>query len=213
MPRRGVIAVRKCVEMGVYLWETLLALFVLVSVILGTKDLFLYLSHARFGVSGTGYSAFQAFVSHVLLLVVGLELAIMLIRHTPGSLIEVLLYVIARKLLVPGATASDFVLGVASIVGLFATRKYLFVSKIDVREHIMNAATPVHTVNDLMDTHLPENVANTLGGLIVHVAGEERGAIMPGARFHVADTRLEVVEVVDGLIRKVKVTRQERGDI
>ena len=51
----------------------------------------------------------------------------MLSLHIPGALIEVLLYAIARKILLLPKSGGilELVLGIISIAGLFAIRKYL----------------------------------------------------------------------------------------
>ena len=51
----------------------------------------------------------------------------MLSLHLPGALIEVLLYAIARKLLLLPKTSGmiDLLFGIIAIAGLFAIRKYL----------------------------------------------------------------------------------------
>ena len=61
------------------------------------------------------------------MLVIGVELVVMLSLHIPGVLLEVLLYAIARKLiLLPKASGmTDLLLGVIAIAVLFAIRKYL----------------------------------------------------------------------------------------
>lgn len=71
------------------------------------------------------YDLFQGFMAHTLLLVIGLELALMLLRHTPSSIVEVLIYALARKLLIHADTAYELFIGVAALAGLFAIRKYL----------------------------------------------------------------------------------------
>lgn len=54
---------------------------------------------------------------------------IMLIRHTPGSVIEVLIFGIARKLLIHSDNMIDIVLGIVALAGLFGIKKYLFENK------------------------------------------------------------------------------------
>ncbi|NLG86788.1 MAG: hypothetical protein GX489_06190 [Firmicutes bacterium] len=73
------------------------------------------------------YDLFQGFMAHALLLVIGLELALMLLKHTPSSIIEVLIYALARKLLIHATNAYELAVGVAALAGLFAIRKYLMV--------------------------------------------------------------------------------------
>ena len=71
------------------------------------------------------HTAFEEVLSDILLLVVGVELAIMLIRRTPESLIEVMFFVIARKTLIKTENFYDLLIGVVALAGLFAIRKYL----------------------------------------------------------------------------------------
>jgi hypothetical protein len=49
----------------------------------------------------------------------------MLIKHTPESVIDVLLFAIARQMVVYQERTLDLLIGVAAIVGLFLTKKYL----------------------------------------------------------------------------------------
>ena len=71
------------------------------------------------------HTTFENLLSDILLLVVGIELALMLVRRTPESLIEVMFFVVARKMLIKTDDFWDLILGVAALAGLFAIRKYL----------------------------------------------------------------------------------------
>jgi hypothetical protein len=68
---------------------------------------------------------FEEVLSSILLLVVGVELAILLVRRTPESLVEVMFFVIARKMLIKTDTFYQLLIGVVALAGLFAIRKYL----------------------------------------------------------------------------------------
>jgi hypothetical protein len=74
--------------------------------------------------------SFETILSSILILVIGLEFIKMLCKHTPESVIDVLLFVIARFLVIYHENAIDMVVGVIAIVGLFAARKY-FVERKD----------------------------------------------------------------------------------
>ncbi len=71
------------------------------------------------------YHTFEGLLSNILLIVIGVELAILLIRRSPESLVEVMFFVVARKMLVKSDNMWDLIIGVAAIAGLFAVRKYL----------------------------------------------------------------------------------------
>lgn len=212
---RDMVLTRSYIQRWIVIWETVLALFVLLSVAVGSVELVRYLGILLLRRSGTPlqdpYSTFQALISHVLMLVVGLELGMMLIRHTPGSVIEVLMYVAARKMLGPQTTVVEFLVGVAAIGGLFAIRKYLFVARMETNEHLFSAATPVSAVCQIADVHIPSAMAKTLGGVVARLAEEQGVAIDPHRTFRVADALIEVVTVTDGVVETLRVTRVDRG--
>lgn len=72
-------------------------------------------------------SAFQPFLSHAFNLVIGIEFIKMLAKHSPGSALEVLLYAIARNMILDHGTAMANLLGVLSIGLIFVIRKFFFV--------------------------------------------------------------------------------------
>jgi len=68
---------------------------------------------------------FYELIYRILLLVIGLELVRMLITHSLGAVLELLAFVIARKMLKPDLTAVDIILSVLAFVILLAGRKHL----------------------------------------------------------------------------------------
>lgn len=77
---------------------------------------------------------FHVFLEHAFNLVIGIEFIRMLIKHTPGSALEVLLFAIARHMVLSDASSLELILGVASIAGIFAIRKYLYVHSFESGE-------------------------------------------------------------------------------
>ena len=67
------------------------------------------------------------FLEEALNLVIGIEFVKMLCNHKPGTIIEVLLFAIARKMIVEHLGVSEILMGVISIGVLFAIRMYLFI--------------------------------------------------------------------------------------
>lgn len=70
-------------------------------------------------------TAIHHFLEGSLTLAVAIEFVKMLCMHTPGTLIEVLLFAIARHMIVESLTPVQNLLIVIAIVILFAARKYL----------------------------------------------------------------------------------------
>lgn len=105
--------------------EILLAFFIIFTIILSIKDLAV-LGITVFRTKAlSSYEILQGFLSHSLLMVVGIELALMLISHTPGKVLQVTLYAIARKMLISSDSMADILLGVVALAIVFFIDKYL----------------------------------------------------------------------------------------
>ena len=66
------------------------------------------------------------FVADIMTLAVGVELIKMLSQHTPATVVEVLMFAIAREMVTYHDSALNTAIGVLSICALFATRKFFF---------------------------------------------------------------------------------------
>ncbi len=74
---------------------------------------------------------FNEFLSVALSLVVGIEFVNLLCKHTAETLIEVLMFAIARQVIVEHLDTAQTLIGIISIVILFAARKYLLLGEKD----------------------------------------------------------------------------------
>ena len=86
---------------------------------------------------------FTIFIGHAFNLIIGVEFIKMLAKHTPGSAIEVLLFTIARGLVVEHTSPVENLIGIITIGLIFVIRKYLFVSSFG--EHPTVFAAPSET--------------------------------------------------------------------
>ena len=98
------------------------------SVVLLVTEIPLLLSHSA------GTEAYRHFLESALDLVIGIEFIKMLIKHTPGSVVEVLLFAIARHAILAGGTALENLLTILSIAVIFAVRKFIFIESFDFLE-------------------------------------------------------------------------------
>ena len=113
-----------------YIFESILAMVVLIAVFLGTIDVLRMIWTAYIVEYHTpvAYSQLNDILAQILLLVIAIEFVVMLSLHIPGTIIEVLLYAIPRKMLLlpkSGGMLLEVLLGVIAIAGLFTIRKYL----------------------------------------------------------------------------------------
>lgn len=68
---------------------------------------------------------FTSFLSQAFNLIIGVELTKMLCRHTPETVVEVLLFATARQVIVSHSGSMEILTGVIAIAGLFAVKKFL----------------------------------------------------------------------------------------
>ena len=69
----------------------------------------------------------RTFLERALDIVIGIEFIKMLAKHSPGSSLEVLLYAIARHMVIGHESAFENLLSVAAIALIFVVRKFFFV--------------------------------------------------------------------------------------
>ena len=106
-------AIAKWLERG-------LALAILVGVIAFAFGSAIALS----GMDWRDTATFYEMVYRVLVLVIGVELIRTLVTHDLGAVLELLAFVIARKLLKPDLTALDILLSVSAFVVLLIARRF-----------------------------------------------------------------------------------------
>ena len=77
--------------------------------------------------TGEPVARLESFISNIMTVAIGVELVKMLAQHDASTIIEVLMFAIARMMIVNHGSTLEILLGVAAIAILFATRKYLFI--------------------------------------------------------------------------------------
>lgn len=110
--------------------ERTLAIFVIVGVLIYTIDSFPIFLHADWSAQATFYD----FINRVLLIIIGLELARMLVAHSFLAILELFAFVIARKMLNPEIIMIEAFLGVIAFIAILgAYRFFVFPIREDLR--------------------------------------------------------------------------------
>jgi hypothetical protein len=68
-------------------------------------------------------------IQSILLVAIAAELGLLLLFHRTSAAIEVVIFVIARKMVTPGIPALELLLGAAALAGLIIVRFYYLPSK------------------------------------------------------------------------------------
>lgn len=140
-------------------------------------------------------------------LIIGVELIRMMYYHTPNTVFEVLLFAIARQIIIDHSSIWSSLIGVCAIAVLFATRKYLF-CEFDVSDEIIfRASTRVKSVNKVMGIDIPHESGETLSDVLLQKFEEYDIESGVGACVYFTDFGLRVAKMHDGKISRIEVIR------
>ncbi|HKG15265.1 MAG TPA: hypothetical protein VKB12_18215, partial [Pyrinomonadaceae bacterium] len=70
------------------------------------------------------YDVLQKIIQNVLLIAIAAELGMLLLYHRTSAAVEVIIFVIARKIVTPEITSLDLLLSMAALAGLLVVRFY-----------------------------------------------------------------------------------------
>ena len=194
--------VRKILSMILGYVEMALAGILIVSIILGIVGL--VMSMGIFHGDAFNYSDLSVFLSSAFTLVIGIEFVRMLIKHTPGAVVEVLLFAIARQLIVEHAAAWQTLIGIVSIAGVFAVRKFLFSSTFSAADsYIFTADKKLVDVSRVTRINLPTDGGETVGALLTARLNQQSRPLEVGARVHFGRVTLRVATMHDERIETI----------
>ena len=112
------------------------------------------------------YPNYEDLVETCFNLIIGVELIRMLYQHKPSTVFEVLLFAIARQVIMAHNNPVSSLIGVISIALLFATRKFLFIVFDESEKIIFRATTKARIVNSILHVHIPYEDEQTLYDVI-----------------------------------------------
>ncbi len=140
-------------------------------------------------------------------LIIGVEMIRMLYLHTPITVFEVLLFAIARQVIIEHASPVNSLLGVIAIAILFATRKFLFVAFDESEKIIFRSNQKVRHVNRLIRVHIPYEDDETLLDVLLKKLKEDEIEIGVGVCTYFPKFGLRIAKITDGKITRIEVIR------
>lgn len=115
----------KRIEKTVHIIELIIAVIIIAGIGLGMVQLLRYFLLIVRAAPDTAYDLIQSFLGLALLLIVGAELIHMILYHSTEALLELILFVIARKMLIYSNNVVDLIFGTIAIALVFFTMKFL----------------------------------------------------------------------------------------
>lgn len=150
---------------------------------------------------------FTYYLENAMNLAVGVELIKMLCMHSPGTVIEVLLFAIARQVVVSHSSVVQTMVGILSIVVLFATRKYLFIPHDDVTRVTLRGSQTVTMANRFAKVRIPEADGRLLRDVIEKRIAEEEKSKEIGTCVDYDNFALCIAGMKDGRITRVDILK------
>lgn len=162
--------------------EVIIAVLLSVGVMIGIFDFGEYFTRIFLANASETYDIFQDFLGYALLLIVGIELILMILYHSTSAILELILFVIARKMLIYASSMSELVMGTVAIALVFVVMRFLvnprvdeFVSRQDANKY--SGLTQVRDVIVDSGLNLPIDKGKTLDDLL-HTYAEENDLIL-----------------------------------
>lgn len=140
-------------------------------------------------------------------LVIGVEMIRMLYLHSPQTMYEVLLFAIARQVIIDHSSPINSLIGVISIAILFATRKFLFVAFDESEKILFRSSQKVRIVNRLIHLNIPYQDDETLLDVLLRKLDEEGAEVGVGTCTYFSDFGLRIAKITDGKITRIEVIR------
>jgi len=107
----------------VHFFLSLLAILILIAAAIGTVEIIIR-DVPQLWRQPNEYDALHQIIQDVLLVAIAAELALLFLFHRTSAAVEVLIFVIARKMVISGISGLDLLAGVAALAGLVAIRFY-----------------------------------------------------------------------------------------
>ena len=151
---------------------------------------------------------FNNYLANAFNLVIGIEFIKMLCKHTPQTVIEVLLFAIARQLIVEHTSTLENLIGIISIGILFATRKYLFYNFDEVDKTIYRGNERVKRINLLEHIDIPyDDKEDTLEDIMLREIDARNLELGTGECIYYPGFALRIAKIKNHVITRIEVIR------
>ena len=195
--------------------ELLVAFIIVISVVLASIDLTFDLG--QYGVHLFDKSEFSitysAVFSSAIVIVIGIEMIKMIVKHTPASVLEVLLFVIPKRVVADTEFGSfDMLLCVIAIEIIFEIKKFLHFDRYKSKDGTtFSSDTKIVDIENLFNISLPPSLGDTVGEVLTSEFHRLERKIAEGEEITFNDAIFRVYSIEDGEIKKVEVVAKKRA--
>lgn len=194
--------------------EILVAFIIVISVILASIDLTFDLG--KYGLhlfdKSEFFITYNAVFSSAIVIVIGIEMIKMIVKHTPASVLEVLLFVIAKRVVADAEFGSlDMLLCVVAIAVIFAIKKFLHFDSYKSKDGTtFSADTKISDVQSLLGINLPTTIGNTIGEVITSEFHRLERKLAEDEEIVFNDAVFRIYSMEDGEVKKIEVVAKKK---
>ena len=153
------------------------------------------------------------FVGVAFNLVICIEFVKMLCKHTPDTLVEVMMFAIARQMIVNMSPQQNLIV-VLAIAILFAIKKFFFGKFDDIDKTVFLPTQRISSINELVHVEIPKETQHqTLGELLEKQIGTESGNFQVGQCYFFKGGALRVAKVKNGKITQIEVIQVKNAPV
>ncbi|MEE1312707.1 MAG: hypothetical protein UHS41_02995 [Lachnospiraceae bacterium] len=192
--------------------ELIISILIILAIMFYAVILMMELKQLLVGGSSANIDDLSGFINLGFGLVIGIEFIKMLCKHSPSIIVEVLMFAVARQMIVEHTTPIENLISIGSIAILFAVRRYLFFPYDDAEHMSFSAKEPVKKVNKLMHVNIPiDNEEDTLYDVFYKYSASER--MEKGVCVYFHGCALRISKVIKGVIIEIEVVRSHHSDV
>ena len=169
--------------------------------------IFQLLTDFRYLADPSVYPNYNDLMTSCFNLIIGIEMIRMIYLHTQSTVFEVLLFAIARQIIIDHSSVYSSLIGVCAIAVLFATRKFLFCEFDVADEIIFRATSKAKAVNKILGINITYEPGETLLDVLSRNLADHDIELGVGACFYFKDCGLRVAKMHDGKITRIEVIR------
>lgn len=125
-----MLKVRSILTQAIYHFENILAVIIIIAVIGEGAVLVTEMYHDI--LNNEMATKFQTFLDHALLYIIGLEIALMLIKHDALLIIDIIIYTLARKIIIQNASIWEILIGVFAVLLLYGLKYFILRSNLSL---------------------------------------------------------------------------------
>lgn len=185
--------------------EIMLSIFIIIGIIIVSvilaRDLIIGIANEF---RGDFSFDFRTFIGLIMQLIIGVEFVKMLSKHTPESTIEVLMFVVARKIIIDDPGYIEIGLGILSIGVLFMIKHY-FTQKANPEGCILEGDTRIPEMNMILRSkYKPEN-CTSVRDMVMKEMDQQKINILRDSKVIIQDHIFKIYSINNGKIDAVEV--------